>query len=589
MRTYLYRILSCIIWISFLSACEEHTVRDDTDPPPQTGKKVQLELFTRTNEYGTPVLRSLADENGIGMTPWILVFKGSNDNAVFVEAVQAFQLSGINKRYVMLTEQATACRLLILANPQDYYYMNGDNNAYEFSENNFNTHLAGKTLSYACANLLTESLNSPQTWIPYSGNGRIPMSYLLNVPSIDKNTQIGTSSSLLEMKRIVAKIIIKNEDTDFTFNAVTAAVNVPKQGQLHLLGSTLMNNSGNLVEYNTGDSYVTDMIIPSSGETTENDPIYLYESNTANKTYIIIKGVYASKTYYYKVSLIDVNRNPVNILRNYKYTITITSIRGPGFESIDDLKTLADNNTNITYNVKIVDESSFEIAANDNYYWGLSNSIFIAYTDGNYGTETEYTLSTLTTNCTIDFQDARYITHNSGNGDISLTYPVPDIPGAGQKSEIPITNNSAFPVATDIKAKVRSSLGNGGYVTLKLGDLEKSIHIRTSPYGAIPASGETLIIEDIYGYEYYLLSGFIEGVNTKDWIKLTSDTDIIRNDSASIIVDNGKIHIQVQPNSTGMTRRGTVYLTATKNPWYDPGGGYLSSFRIKLDIAQREN
>lgn len=577
-----------MILMSFLSACEEHTIGidEETDPPVTIDKRVQLELFTRTNEYGTPVLRSLADENGVGMTPWILVFSGSNDNAVFVEAVQAFQLSGINKRYVMLTEQTTACRLLILANPQNHFYMNGDNNAYTFSENNLNTLLSGKTLSYACLNLLTMPLNNPQTSVPYSGNEQIPMSYLLDVPSIDKDTEIGTSGSLLELKRVVAKVIIKNEDPDFAFDAITAVVNAPKQGQLHLLGSTLMNNSGNLVEYNTGDSYVTDMIIPNSSGTTENDPVYLYESSTANKTYFIIKGVYAGKTYYYKVSIIDANKNPVDILRNYKYTVTITSIRGPGFETINDLKTLANNNTNITYDVRIVDDSSFEIAANDNYYLGLSNSIFIAYTDGISGSETEFTLFTLTTNCTIDFPDARYISHNSGNGAISLTYPVPDKPGAGQKSEIPITNNSNIPVATDIKAKVRSSLGNGGYITLKLGDLEKSINIRSSLYGAIPSSGETLIIKDIYGYEYYLFSGYVEGTNTKDWIKLTTDAEIIRNDSASIVVDNGKIRIIVEPNTTGTERRGTVYLTAGKNPEGSQGGS-ISSFRIKLDIAQR--
>lgn len=569
-----------------LSACQEHTIKDEEfEPPVQTELKVQLELFTRTNEYGTPVLRSLANENGVGMTPWVLVFKGSSDNAVFVEAVQAFQLSGINKRYVMLTEQTTACRLLILANPQDYFYMNGDNNAYAFTENNFNTLLAGKTLSYTCSTLLTEPLSEPQTVIPYAGNKLIPMSYVLDVPSIDKDTQIGTSTSLLELKRAVAKIVIKNTDSNFTFNAITAVVNVPKQGQLHLLGSTLMNNSGNLIEYNTGDSYATDMIVPGIGQTTEDDPIYLYESGTANKTYIIIKGTYGGKTYYYRVSIVDVNKNPVNILRNYNYTISIASV-GPGFETIEDLKTYADFNTNINYDVRIVDDSSFEIAANENYYLGISNSIFIAYTDGTGGSETEFTLFTLTTNCTIDFPEARYITHNSGNGAISLTYPVPDIPGAGQKSEIPITNNSSIPIATDVKAKISSSLGNAGYITLKLGDLEKTINVRSALNGAIGASGDMLVINDIYGYEYYLFSGYVEETNTKDWIKLTSDKDIVRNDSASIVVDNGKIHIHVEPNTTGAERRGTVYLTAGKNPWYDPGG-IITSFRIKLDIAQR--
>ena len=575
-----------MICISFLSACEEHTIRIDEPDPPVTDNKIQLELFTRANEYGTPVLRSLADENGVGMTPWILVFKGDNDNAVFVEAVQAFQLSGINKRYVLLTAQATPCRLLILANPQDYFYMNGDNNAYTFSETNLNTLLGGKTLSYACLNLLTEPLSDPQVIVPYAGNKQIPMSYLLDVLSIDKDTQIGTSGSLLELKRVVAKVVIRNNDPDFTFDAVTAIVNAPKQGQLHLLGSTLMNNSGNRVEYNTGDLYVTDLFAPGSNETTENDPVYLYESSTANKTYIIIKGTYQGKTYYYKMSIVDANKNPVNILRNYSYTVNIVSVKGAGFETIADLKAFAEEDSNISYDVRIVDESSFEISANENYYLGLSNSVFIAYTDGSGGTAVEFIPFTLTTNCTIPFEDARYITHNSANGSISLTDPAPGMPGTGEKSQIPITNNSDIPIATDVKAKISSLLGNGGYITLKLGDLEKSVQVRSTP--AIAAAGTQLTITDIYGSNYYLFSGYVEGTNTKDWIKLTSDMNIIRNDSASIVVDNGRINIHVEPNATGVARRGVVYLTAGKNPANDPGGS-ITSFRIKLDITQRNN
>lgn len=540
---------------------------------------VQLELFTRTNEYGTPVLRSLADEDKIGMTPWVLVFKGEDENAVFVEAVQAFELAGISKRYIMLTEQTSKCQLLILANPQDYFYMAGNSTPFEFTEDNFNTQLGGQSLSYACSDLLTEPLNNPQTEIPYSGNKTIPMSFVLPVLSINKDTEIGTSSSLLELKRAVAKIVIKNNDANFTFDAITAVVNAPKQGRLHQLSTTaLMNNTGNLVEYNAGDLYATDMISPNSGGTTENDPVYLYESGTDNKTYIIIKGTYNRKKYYYKVSIVDANKNPVDILRNYKYTITISSV-GPGFETINDLKTFQGSNTNITYNVRIVDESSFEISTNENYYLALSNSVFIAYTDGTVGTEDIFNPFTLTTNCTINFPDARYITHN-GDEDITLIDPIPDI--SGQKSEIPITSDPNNPAVKDVTAKISTSLSDTAFFTLKLGDLEKKISVKS--IGALPAAGSSFVLQQ----NYYLLSGYIEeGSNTKDWLKLTSSTGIIRNDSASIVVDNGVIRILAEPNTTGATRRGVVYLTAAKDPGSNQGG--ITSFRIKLDITQRRN
>ena len=49
--------------------------------------KVQIEIFTRANSYQLPTTRAADDE--VGMTPWILVFKGDDENATFVEAVQA--------------------------------------------------------------------------------------------------------------------------------------------------------------------------------------------------------------------------------------------------------------------------------------------------------------------------------------------------------------------------------------------------------------------------------------------------------------------------------------------------------------------
>ena len=86
---------------------------------------------------------------------------------------------------------------------------------------------------------------------------------------------------------------------------------------------------------------------------------------------------------------------------------------------------------------------------------------------------------------------------------------------------------------------------------------------------------------------YYLLSGYIVG-DAKDWLKLMPSTNIVRNDSASIVVDDGIIYIRVEPNTSGVARRGIIYLTAVKNPGNDPGGN-ASSYRIKMDIAQREN
>lgn len=87
----------------FVTSCE-HEVLISEDPEEIVDDKVRIEIFTRADSYKLPVTKGLNDENTVGITPWILVFKGNDEaSATFVEAVQAFELIG--KRYVLLTRQ----------------------------------------------------------------------------------------------------------------------------------------------------------------------------------------------------------------------------------------------------------------------------------------------------------------------------------------------------------------------------------------------------------------------------------------------------------------------------------------------------
>lgn len=75
-----------------------------------TDEKIRFELFTKTGAYGLPVARASASETAVDQGIWVLVFRGTDGNAEFVEAVQADELNG--KTYVYLTESSDACRLL---------------------------------------------------------------------------------------------------------------------------------------------------------------------------------------------------------------------------------------------------------------------------------------------------------------------------------------------------------------------------------------------------------------------------------------------------------------------------------------------
>lgn len=564
--------------VALFTSCEVNETPIEID---ENGKKARIELFTRAESYDLPSLRSLADESAVNKTPWVIVFKkDAFNNFIYEEAVQAFELTGVDKRYVELTKQTDDCKLLILANTQSSFYVKGNSSGYTFSNANFDVLLAGKKIEEVAASLFSEPLNNPETTIPYSNNSLLPMSYVFDLNGgINNNTKIGTAGSPLQLDRIVAKIVVKNTAPGFKFKGITAVVNAPEESPLHRLSGTHPENNDNqdLIEYRKDNTYSTE-IIETTSETTSDDPIYLYESRsgTTKDTYLIIKGEYEGVDYYYKMVLIDTNLAKLDILRNYLYTFTITNVYGKGFLTVDDAK-----KSNISFNfnttVTVTDDYSHEIIANDDYYLALTNSVFIAYSDE----DQRYTVSSLATDCTIDFTDRTISILNNWSNAFFLV-------GSNQ---IPIvTSSTSNPETRDIELDIKKELTHPwGRVKLLLGNLDKEISIKRNP--AISASGGTLVIgspqsdsePDKWPYSY--VSGYVVEDASKDWIKLVSSTGEIRNDASSMTVDDGIINVYIEPNATNVIRRGTVFLAAYRVQ-NEIGERW---FRIKLDISQKKD
>lgn len=589
-----------LVLLLLISGCEHDVnVAEQQGGGEDTDDKVQIEIFTRANSYDLPSTR--AAESTIGMTPWVLVFKGDGGSATFVEAVQAFEMVG--KRYVILTKQNSKCQLLILANNQAKFYYNNDNaDGYEFNETNLKAKLSGVTLSDACTRLLTEPLSSPSLAIPYSGTSEIiPMSAVLEVSKIDNNTKIQNSDptkGALMLTRAVARIAVVNTAVNFKLNGIVALFNVARQGQLHNYSNSIMNNASNLTEYQGASDYSSFLVVPNGGQSTDDSPIYIYESEKQNDMYMIIQGKYDSKDYYYKMAIVDTDLDAMDLLRNHSYTFTIINAKGPGYDKVDDAKVAKPSNVDLDFRITVDDSDSYEIMANNDYYLGVSNSVFIAYTD----VDKVYEAFNLVTDCEIEFPAARNITDNKHEvDDYSFALAAP----ADGKLPI-VTNGSSSPRITTVEVKVSNWLmfyeegqfvegveKNNAYITLKLGNLEKQVHIRQRR--AIGTSRTVLEYRptDSYPYpgdfpnlmDYHCLTGQVQ--DGKEWIKLRPSTMVEREDTDRIIVEDGKIFIEILANATGQDRRGTVYLTTVATNGSSVGGSSVK--RIKVDITQKGN
>lgn len=458
------------------------------------------------------------------------------------------------------------------------------------------------TLSEVCAKMLTEPLESPATSvIPFSNDGEtIPMSYLLGVDKIDTTTRIENSDgSTIELIRAAAKMVVANKADNFYLKGITAVVNVPRQGRLHNQDGTVMNNMANLTEYcQTG--YGSSLVVTDNsavGQSTEMKPLYLYESDIQNNTYLIVEGTYENKDYFYKLVLVDGNYNLMDILRNHSYTFTIIKAKGPGYDTVEDAKASKASNVDLDYKLSVDDSYSYEMISNNDFYLGVSNSVFIAYASE----DKIYEVTSVATNCKTNFLNSCRIGDNHIEVDdaFSLTNPV-------DGARIPIVEGSTpDPNITQVESLITSKLrlhedyqtDEGGiyrknaYITLKLGNLEKKIRVRQRL--AVPQEGLILkympTTEDVDSYDmnFYCLTAYVEdgADNPKTWIKLRPSSSDGRNMTDRITVDNGKIYMEVTANEGTASRNGLVYLTTIKAP--DNSSGIRTTQRVKINITQK--
>ena len=530
-------IIYLLVLLTFFSAC---SIKEEVPGEPVTigETKVRFELFTKAGTYGLPVSRAGENESVVDQQPWVLVFLGTGGTASFVEAVQAELYNG--KTYVYLEEQAGNCQLLILANSPSRFYMNGV--GYAYTADNFVNTLRGRDLDYACRNLLTEALIDPQYTVPYIGQ-KLPMSDLVNLSKIDASVTIPN----IQLKRIVGKIVVENTDADFVLEGITVVTNVAKNSKLHNLTDALEQNIGadNLVEYRKDDSYALNIVdaeeIVTGGQTTKNNPLYVYETHSlSNDTYLVIRGHYKGESFFYKMALVNNDQHVLDILRNTEYIFTITSVRGRGFISMADAKASLASNTNLDYSILVQEESSYEIVSNNEYYLGVTNSHFEIYASAASGTA--YVAFSLITDCKSESIGERTIAATSG---LRIVSPV----------------DGMIPVSTTLPSQVKIEMLAGftsGEIELRLGNLRKTVTVKRREQ--VTSSGT--IISSFIDDGYYI-SAYVEDYVNHSWLKLGPEEGEVRNDPDYIYVDNGKIKLYVEKNTSG-NREGVVYVSVGK-------------------------
>src|SRR5690554_3880248 len=147
----------------------------------------------------------------------------------------------------------------------------------------------------------------------------------------------GLTVSLL---RNQAKISVVNEADELTFNGFTIH-NKPSKGSVAQYSSTTGFEEGVITE-------PLDMtLIPAQESEISTNEKYLFERKNAyatNITTVIVKGNYNGQQYYYKIDLIDSDKNRYDIERNYHYIVKIKTVTRAGYVNFNDALTGASHN-----------------------------------------------------------------------------------------------------------------------------------------------------------------------------------------------------------------------------------------------------
>jgi len=156
---------------------------------------------------------------------------------------------------------------------------------------------------------------------------------------ISPNSFSGLTVSLL---RNQAKISVLNEASELSYSGFTIH-NKPTKGSVATYSLTTGFAEGSITE-------PLDILLNTAQESEiSTNEKYLFERKNAyatNITTVIVKGNYNGQQYYYKIDLIDSDKNRYDIERNYHYIVKIKTVTRAGYVEFNDaLEGASHNNT----------------------------------------------------------------------------------------------------------------------------------------------------------------------------------------------------------------------------------------------------
>lgn len=349
------RLLYTIINLFILVGCHQDNI-ELSQQPPTDGEKVTISLSVQIPEAQSAMSRAFNDDGSNIDKLCLVVF---NENNYLSEVAWAYDLKYTPTDYTAAEDEVCFKVNLKPSGSTRYIhfiaYQNDDVADTEDIEDELTTQL--NNIQYGAEATIMSALNVSGTKDAYWQR--------LELPEIRNNDETKNAMRRVPLVRNFAKITVTNNAGNFAITRI-AVVTPPSKGSIapYFDGDFAVFNDAKAPRsyetiLGTGyNGYSPSDYLPNNnelgqtvawGENATSVSTYLYErnqrTNTDKLTYLLIEGEYnGGDVTYYKLDLVNANGDRYNILRNFNYEVTITSVVGDGLSYENALANAPGNN-----------------------------------------------------------------------------------------------------------------------------------------------------------------------------------------------------------------------------------------------------
>lgn len=503
---------SAVLWTA---ACMRDAEPSPARLGPATDGKVAVSLPIDMTDFTKPVVTradAIPNPNETSLeTVLIYVFEGDDRNSAMFAEMTFAEIEGNTLKFLATPRQgpvwiAVVANQWSLEEHQDAieHMAGGDEKEYLAILNEI---WAGQDLETICLNTfdvipsfyydgMDESLNILNgAYLNYKDNEDGPSSCPILMTSLFKSEDgvhagMQPPGGTLKLKRVTAKVTVESQDADFVPVSMML-YNTPLMGTIFRFTDHIPDAAGQPVT----QAYDPGLINPGIAMA-----LYPFEAPKTNPPLLFLTALYKGTKYTYILPFNDADGDPVDIIRNrhYKFVIDEGSEGIYGFDiESGNLAGYLAMISQVDFRIDVTDMNGHSIISNGDYFLGVSNDELLVMGETGIQLKNIHAV-TVTTNFSYEWNVSdRHLFENETMIVDNDTYCL-KLPQPGEVE------------STDIMISLPAYV-NTGKLTIRVGDLEKTVTVKRVPPYSYSEKGYLLGTD--------ILHAEVDEQGSNDWLR----------------------------------------------------------------------